>query len=115
MFGVSLPELAIIFIVVLVVFGPDKLPEIARLLGRVSGELRKHSNSFRREFYNAVYTPVEDLRTRINTGVDQLTSSAPTTPAASASETAAAPPSAVAPDPASPTAPNQPYVEEKKP
>ena len=72
MFGVSLPELIIIFVVALVVFGPDKLPEIARKLGLISGQLRKHSNAMRREFYNAVYTPADELRTRINNETQEL-------------------------------------------
>lgn len=74
MFGVSLPELIIVFVVALVVLGPEKLPEIARMLGKLTGEFRKHSNELRREFYNSVYTPSNDLRTRIGTEVQQLRS-----------------------------------------
>ena len=59
MFGVSLPELLVVLIVCLMVFGPDRLPEIARKLGKLSAELKKTSDSVRREFYNSVYTPVQ--------------------------------------------------------
>jgi sec-independent protein translocase protein TatA len=72
MFGVSLPELLLVFVVVLIVFGPDKLPEMARTLGKLAGEFRKHSNSLRREFYNSVYTPTDELRSRIVSETSQL-------------------------------------------
>jgi len=40
-------ELLVIFGVVLVLFGPRKLPEIARSIGRMLHELRKASDDFR--------------------------------------------------------------------
>lgn len=41
MFGsIGFPELILIFIVVLLVFGPDKLPEFAKLLGKTIREFR---------------------------------------------------------------------------
>ena len=41
MFGIGLPELLIIMVVALVVVGPDKLPDLARALGRAYAEFRK--------------------------------------------------------------------------
>lgn len=46
----SIPHLVIIFIVVLVVFGPHKLPELARSLGKMMAEFRKASTDFRLAF-----------------------------------------------------------------
>ena len=40
----------IVFIVVLVVFGPQKLPELARGLGKLMAEFRKASTDFRTAF-----------------------------------------------------------------
>ncbi len=40
----------VVFIVVLVVFGPQKLPELARGLGRLMAEFRKASTDFRSAF-----------------------------------------------------------------
>jgi TatA/E family protein of Tat protein translocase len=60
MFGISFPELFIIIAVALVVFGPDKLPEIARKLGKLTADLRRNSDSLRREFYNTVYKPSDE-------------------------------------------------------
>ena len=39
MFGIE--EVLLISVIVLVVFGPDKLPEVARVLGKASKEFRK--------------------------------------------------------------------------
>lgn len=44
----SFPHLVIIFIVALLVFGPEKLPEIARQIGKVMGDFRKASTDFQR-------------------------------------------------------------------
>jgi sec-independent protein translocase protein TatB len=66
MFGISLPELAVIFVLILIVFGPERLPEIAIKLGKLSGELKRNSEAVRREFYNAVYKPAEDFRRKID-------------------------------------------------
>jgi Tat protein translocase TatB subunit len=41
------PELFLIFVVALIVFGPRKLPEIGKSLGRMMAEFRKASNDFR--------------------------------------------------------------------
>lgn len=41
MFDIGLQELIIIFLVALLVFGPDQLPDIARKLGRWTAEIRK--------------------------------------------------------------------------
>jgi sec-independent protein translocase protein TatB len=46
----SVPHLIILFLVVLVVFGPHKLPELARSLGKLMAEFRKASTDFRYAF-----------------------------------------------------------------
>lgn len=46
----SVPHLIVIFLVLLVVFGPEKLPELARKLGKVMGEFRKASVGLRGNF-----------------------------------------------------------------
>lgn len=46
----SIPHLLVIFVVVLVVFGPHKLPELARGLGKLMAEFRKASTDFKMAF-----------------------------------------------------------------
>lgn len=46
----SLPHLVVIFVIALVVFGPQKLPELARTLGKLMAEFRKASGDFRSAF-----------------------------------------------------------------
>lgn len=41
MFDIGFQELVIIFVVALLVFGPKRLPEVGRTLGKWIGELRK--------------------------------------------------------------------------
>ncbi len=47
MFGISFAELMIVFLLVLVVMGPEKLPQVARWTGKGLRELRKASNTLR--------------------------------------------------------------------
>ncbi|HVB56227.1 MAG TPA: twin-arginine translocase TatA/TatE family subunit [Candidatus Acidoferrales bacterium] len=46
----SVSHLIIIFVVALVVFGPEKLPELARNLGKVVGEFRRATGDLRSTF-----------------------------------------------------------------
>jgi len=48
MFGIGGAELLIILIVALLVLGPEKLPGLARSLGKGMGELRRISTDFQR-------------------------------------------------------------------
>jgi sec-independent protein translocase protein TatA len=41
MLGLGLPELVIIFVVVLLLFGPSKLPQLGKGLGEALGGFRK--------------------------------------------------------------------------
>jgi sec-independent protein translocase protein TatB len=43
----SLPHLVVLFVLALMVFGPEKLPELARMLGKATAEFRKMTNDFR--------------------------------------------------------------------
>lgn len=60
----SIPHLIVIFIVALVIFGPEKLPELARNLGKVMAEFRRHTNELRYTFENHLRDIERDAEAR---------------------------------------------------
>lgn len=46
--SLGVPELMMIFVIALLLFGPKNLPKIGRTLGRALGEFRRASNDFKR-------------------------------------------------------------------
>jgi Tat protein translocase TatB subunit len=46
MFGIGFPELIMILAVALIILGPQRLPEVARMLGRAYAQLRRASEEF---------------------------------------------------------------------
>ena len=53
-FGVGLPEIAVIAAIGLVVFGPKRLPELGRTIGKTLKGLQSASTEFEREIKNAM-------------------------------------------------------------
>ncbi len=49
-FGIGLPEMALIFVLALLVFGPKKLPEIGKSFGKALRGFQDASNEFQNEF-----------------------------------------------------------------
>ncbi len=47
MFSVGMPELILVFVVALLIFGPRKLPEIGRTLGKAMREFKKTADDFK--------------------------------------------------------------------
>lgn len=50
MFGIGFPELILIMAVALIVVGPEKLPELAKALGKGIVELKKAASSLKESF-----------------------------------------------------------------
>ena len=57
MFGLGFTEILVILVVALLVFGPDRLPELARNLGRGLAEFRRASLDLRRSVMEAAEEP----------------------------------------------------------
>ena len=73
MFSVSPAELVTIAVVALVVFGPQRLPEIARRAGRVIRDLRTAAAEFRSAIereYGDTLEPLDRARRELSTGLD---------------------------------------------
>ena len=64
MFGVGLPEMALIALVAVIVFGPDKLPDLARQAGVMLRKARQFANSARDELRNELGPDYADLELR---------------------------------------------------
>ncbi|QZY30034.1 sec-independent translocase [Nocardioides coralli] len=64
MFGVGLPEMAIIALVAVMVFGPDKLPEFAREAGRFLHRLKVFATGARDELRAELGPDFKDLELR---------------------------------------------------
>lgn len=62
MFGVGLPEFAVILIIGVLVFGPDKLPEFGRQAGRLVRQLRNLAQSAQTELRKELGPEYADLK-----------------------------------------------------
>ncbi len=60
-FGVGAPELVLILVIVLVIFGPDQLPEIAKKMGRATRDLRRAMTDINEEV-NENLRPFQELK-----------------------------------------------------
>jgi Tat protein translocase TatB subunit len=57
--NVGTPEMLVILVVALLVLGPNKLPEVARQVGRAVGEIRRLGAGFQAEMRDALQEPVK--------------------------------------------------------
>lgn len=95
MFGLGVPELIVIFVIALVVFGPKKLPELGKALGRGIAEFKRATNEVKETIetevrnaehsmeLNKIKAEVEGVEAQLKKDTEAKTS----TPAPSGSDT----------------------------
>ena len=97
-FGIGLPEMAVIAAIGLLVFGPKRLPELGKTLGKTLKGFQSASSQFEQEFRKAVDTVSNDTVSATAVSSSAVSASAVSAPAVSATADLA---TAVSPSPAS--------------
>lgn len=76
--SLGLPELLLIFIVALIVFGPRRLPEIGKTLGKALGEFKKATDDFKNTLEREVrMDELKQIPPTINAAVQSVSRSEP--------------------------------------
>lgn len=76
MFGIGGGELIFILFIVLMLFGSDKIPELARMLGKGMAQLKNATNEIKSEIHkgmdeNGIPKSVADITGNINTEINK--------------------------------------------
>jgi len=76
--SLGMPELIVIFVIALIIFGPRKLPELGRSLGKSLAEFKRASNELRSTLEEEIR--VEDQKARVEpVQTSDVTAAVPTT------------------------------------
>ncbi len=101
MIGIGMPEFILIAIVALIVFGPKKLPELAKSMGKAVREFKKATSELKETMQvDTELTEVKHAFSELHSEVNKSIRQEADRPAAAPSPTAdapAAPPTATAP------------------
>src|ERR1700730_16545998 len=76
--SIGMPELIIIFVIALIIFGPRKLPELGRSLGKSLAEFKRASNELRSTLEEEIR--LEDQKTEQKAKVEPPKATEPPTP-----------------------------------
>ncbi len=92
MFGIGMPEMLVLLAVALIVFGPKKLPDLAKSLGRALGEFKRATSDLKDtietetgmdEVRNTLEDVKEDIKSQVDLAGDMPDPTAPKSKTAS--------------------------------
>jgi len=95
MFNIGLPEMLIILAIALIVFGPNKLPELAKAFGKAMREFKKATEEVKESFKEET-KDLDEIRSNLNhenlladfaSAIEEETVTAPSPPLAAGQET----------------------------
>jgi TatA/E family protein of Tat protein translocase len=122
MFDIGLPELLVIVVIALIVFGPNKLPELAKAFGKAMREFKKATEEMKESFETET-RDLKELKTslpsenQLTNLLEKITASTELTAGTSAIAEGSAPSDIMAEAslPVDPTGPVNTLIHEKSP
>lgn len=61
MFNIGLPELIIIFAIILIVLGPKRIPDFTRSVGRLIGDLKRSADDIKSELTREIINAKDEI------------------------------------------------------
>lgn len=92
MFGIGMPEMLLLLAVALIIFGPKKLPELAKSIGRALGEFKRATSEIKDnieeqtglgEVRDSLNNVQKDIKAQVDLGMADTDEAAPEKPAPS--------------------------------
>lgn len=65
MFGIGMPELMVIMVIALIVIGPQKLPELAKSLGKGLAEFKRATDDFKTSIETSVKAEEKEQQSKV--------------------------------------------------